>query len=494
MIQAMVNTTFATTHNQENAMKSKILATALLLSIQAAYAGPPDARVEEYVYSYGGNQHYIMTALDSEKARLAQPEYSSLYVKSGRSFAAWSPSSVDRPVNTVAVVRFLVPSLGVRVYAKDAAAAQLRAMPQTYVDEGIAFYAEPASSAGACPAGQKPVYSASNNRADVNSRYSTDVFEHAAMVNAGFRNEGVEFCSHSVGVDLHQEEGVGAPRSSAKTTLSGAITAASGYDLIVGNQRVDVRNARLENSSLAGLSLGTQLAVEGALVNGTIVASEVSRRNGIGNDVTELEGYVTAATSLSRVYVNGTVVDLSRVTSVIPTVGSRISVHGVFANGVFTASTLATHAAYNGSGDDALRGMSTADRLEVQGAVANFAGSGSFTVNGQRVNAANAVFEHGAAVALANGMFVELHGNLVSAVFVATRIDVKSTASGSDDSQVESNPNDREHQGGDGNSNSNDREHQGGERDSNSNERGHHGGEDNSRSNESRNDKLQTQR
>lgn len=408
-------------------MKAKILATALLLSIQAAYAGPPDARVEEYVYSYGGNQHYIMTALDSEKALVAQPEYSNLFVKSGRSFAAWSPSAVDRPVTTVAVVRFLIPTLGLRVYAKDAAAAQLRAMPQTYVDEGIAFYAEPASSTGACPAGQKPIYSASNNRADINYRYSTDVYEHAAMVNLGFRNEGVEFCSHSVGVDLHQEDVVGAPRTSAKTTLTGMITAASGYDLMVANQRVDVRNARMENSSLAGLSVGGEVSVEGALVNGTIVASGVSRRNGIGNDVTELEGYVTAATSLSRVYVDGMVVDLSRVTSIIPTVGSRINVHGVFSNGVFTASTLVTNAAYSGSGDDALRGMSSADGLEVQGAIANYAGIGSFTVNGQLVNAANAIFEHSTAVALANGMSVELHGNLVSGVIVATRIDVKST-------------------------------------------------------------------
>lgn len=432
-IQSMVNTTFASAPNQENTMKAKILAAVTLLTIQAAYAGPPDARVEEYVYSHGEKQHYIMTALDSEKALVARPEYSNIFTKSGRSFAAWSPSTVDRPVTAIAVVRFLIPSLGLRVYAKDPAITQLRAMPQTYVDEGIAFYAEPASSAGACPAGQKAIYSASNNRADINYRYSTDVYEHAAMVASGFRNEGVEFCSHSVGVDLHQEDAVGTPRDSeGNTTLTGVITAASGYDLMVRNQRVDLRNARIENSSLAGLTVGAEVSVEGALIDGTIVASDISRRNGMGNEVTELEGYVTAATSLSMVYVNGMVVDLSRVTSIIPTLGSRISVHGVFSNGVFTASTLETNATYGGTGDDTSRGMNSADGLEIKGAIANYAGIGSFTVNGQIVNAANAIFEHRTAVALANGMFVELHGNLVSGVFVATRIDVKSTAYASD--------------------------------------------------------------
>lgn len=467
-------------------MKAKILATAVLLSIQAAYAGPPDARVEEYVYSYGGNQHYIMTALDSEKALLAQPDYSNLYVKSGRSFAAWSPSSVDRPVTAVAVVRFLVPTLGLRVYANDAAAAQLRAMPQTYVDEGIAFYAEPASSTGACLAGQKPIYTASNNRADINYRYSTDVYEHAAMVGSGFGNVGVEFCSHSVGVDLHQEDVAGAPRTSAKTTLTGAITAASGYDLMVGTQRVDARNARLENSSLAGLTVGAQVSVEGALINGTLVASDLSRRNGIGNDVTELEGYVTAATSLSRVYVDGTVVDLSPVTSIMPTVGSRINVHGVSSNGVFTASTLVTNSAYSGSSDDALRGMSSADGLELQGAIANYAGIDSFTVNGQLVNAANAVFEHGTAVALANGMFVDLHGNLVSGVFVATRIDVNSAANTSG-SQAD--------QGADGQpAGQGDHGNQVGADNSNSNDHGQQAGDGDSKSNDSQNDNMQARR
>ena len=419
-----------TTHNQENTVKAKILATAALLSIQAAYAGPPDARVEEYVYSYGGKQYYFMTASDSEKAMLAQPGYSSsMFVKSGRSFSAWSPSAVDRPVSAVPVARFLVPSSSSHVYVNDAAAAQLRAMPQTYVYEGIAFYAEPASSAGACPAGQKAVYSASDNRGDINYRYSTDAYEQAAMVNSGFGNDGVAFCSDSVGVDLHQEYAVGTPRTGdGKTTLTGVITAASGYDLMVGNQPVDLRNARMENSSLAGLTVGAEVTVEGALIDGTIVASDVNRTNGIGNDVTDLEGYVTAATSLSMVYVNGMVVDLSRVTAVIPTVGSRITVTGVLSNGVFTAMTLATAAAYSGSGDDALRGMSSADGLEIQGTIASYAGIDSFTVNGQLVNAANAIFEHGTAVALANGMFVDLHGNLVSGVFVATRIDVKSTA------------------------------------------------------------------
>lgn len=416
-------------------MRTKILAAAMLLTIQAAYAGPPDARVEEYVYSHAGKQHYLMTAFNGEKALLAQPEYSNIYAKSGRSFAAWSPSATGRPDTTIAVVRFIVPSLGLRLYVKDAEAAQLRALPQTYVEEGIAFYAEPASSTGACPAGQKAIYRASNNRADTNYRYSTDVYEHAAMVASGFGNEGVEFCSHSVGVDLDQEDAAGTPRTNeGKTTLTGVITAASGYDLQVGSQRVDVHNARLENSALAGLTAGTEVAVEGALINGTVVASDVSRKNGTGNEVTELEGYVTAATSLSMVYVNGMVVDLSRVTSIIPAVGSRISVSGVFSNGVFTASVLVTNAAYSGSGDDALRGMDSADSLEIKGAIANYAGIGSFTVNGQLVNAVNAIFEYRTGVALANAMFVELHGNLVSGVFVATRIDVKSAAYTSDSS------------------------------------------------------------
>jgi hypothetical protein len=90
-------------------------------------------------------------------------------------------------------------------------AAQVTPVPtsvQQWNYEGISYQTTPASvDAGGtrlCPANTKPVYRAYNNAFpasgprnswDSNHRYSPLIADVAAMVNLGWRDEGIVFCS-----------------------------------------------------------------------------------------------------------------------------------------------------------------------------------------------------------------------------------------------------------------------------------------------------------
>jgi len=71
----------------------------------------------------------------------------------------------------------------------------------------------------------------------------------------------------------------------------------------------------------------------------------------------------------------------------------------------------------------AANGMS----YEQFGQVSNFVSSSDFTLNGLKVDASKAVFEHGsAATGLANGVYLEVQGTQDSnGVFVASKVEIK---------------------------------------------------------------------
>jgi hypothetical protein len=62
-------------------------------------------------------------------------------------------------------------------------------------------------------------------------------------------------------------------------------------------------------------------------------------------------------------------------------------------------------------------------KVELEGLVANHAGLASFTVNGQAVDARNAVFSGGTAADLVNGAKVQVGGRIVDGIVIATRIE-----------------------------------------------------------------------
>lgn len=408
-------------------MKQKITALAGLLMVGSAVAAAPDARVEEYVYSVAGKQQYFMTSRDAEKALLAQPANAKSFVKTGRSFTVWSTEASLRPTSATPVTRFFVPAAGSHAYLTRAAdIAALNARPNDFVNEGVAFYADVPSASGACPQGQKAIYRSYNNDVNGNHRYANDVYLFSSMVATGFAAEGVEFCSNSVSTDLSLQKSAGTPTGEAsEVTISGTITAlSSSTAFTVGSQVVDATNARIERGSLTQLALGSSVIVEGALVGNVLVANSITNRSSSTSLSYVIEGYVTAAASLSTVYVNGTRVDLTAVTTVLPVIGTRISVQGALVSGTFVATR------YQITGNDGIgsEGNLSIDALELNGTISNYASLASFVINGVTVDASAAGFEHGVPVALSNGMIVEVHGILRGSLFIASRIEVRSVA------------------------------------------------------------------
>lgn len=123
-----------------------------------------------------------------------------------------------------------------------------------------------------------------------------------------------------------------------------------------------------------------------------------------------------AAAQLPGGLANGSKV---RVTGTVPLVGGTVS-----------ASAIAIVAA-------PLPGQS-AQRVELEGFVTDFAGLGSFRVNGQPVDARSSTFENGSAAALGNGDRVEVEGRLDGGVVIASRIEFDQPATVELDGTVQS--------------------------------------------------------
>ena len=79
-----------------------------------------------------------------------------------------------------------------------------------------------------------------------------------------------------------------------------------------------------------------------------------------------------------------------------------------------------------------------AQRVEIEGFVTDFAGAGSFRVNGQPVDARSAAFENGSAASLANGVRVEVEGRLQDGVVIATKVDFEEAITAEIDGTVQS--------------------------------------------------------
>ncbi len=408
---------------------SAAVAAAALMPV---WASPPDITVVEYFHKSTG--HYFMTGNVADQQLLAAAPANSVFAATGRSFAAWSASNSGRPADAVAVARFFSRALASHVFtSKSSDIASLRALPATasgggFVDEGTAFFAL-APVNNRCELGQKAIFRAFNNRPDGNHRYSNELALHATMVNTGFSDDAVAFCSTGISTDASIEKSAGTPRPSGEDlTLSGTVSAfISIASFTVGTQRVDASNARFEHGAPLALANGLAVTVEGVLVNGVLRATEVKLPVSTALAGDEIKGFVTAVGSAGTVFVNGSAVDVSAAMVTGGTlaqliVGAAVEVHGAFLNGVFMASLVHLEDVAPESVSNTAMG-----EAEIKGVISNFVSIASFSVANQKVDASRAVIDDGNALNLVNGATVEVHGTVVAGVIVASRVEIKST-------------------------------------------------------------------
>jgi Domain of unknown function (DUF5666) len=189
--------------------------------------------------------------------------------------------------------------------------------------------------------------------------------------------------------------------------------------LTVAGTVVDVSSAAFKGASF--ITAGSILEVKGTWSGSTLLANSVEfegyRESQIGGQ-NELYGAVAAFTSVSNFTVNGVVVDASGLASAGAAslaVGTYVEVKGNMQGSVLKASKIEFKSA---------SASNVGASYETYGVVSAYVSLTDFQVNGLRVNASNAVFEHGGT--LRNGVYVEIKGSQnASGVFVATKVEVK---------------------------------------------------------------------
>ena len=409
---------------------SALCAAAVLLP---SWAAPPDMSVVEYFHAATG--HYFMTGSVDDQRVLASVPANAAFAPTGRSFAAWSAANVSRPDNAVAVARFFSPALASHVFTSKAAdIALLRSLPATasgsgFVDEGIAFFAL-APVANGCNAGQRAIFRSFNNRADGNHRYSNELALQAAMVNVGFADEAVAFCTTGVSTDAAVEKRAGTPRPSGQDiTLSGTVSAfISVASFTVGTQPVDASTAQFEHGSALALVNGLAVTVEGVLISGVLRATEVKLPASTALADNEIKGFITAVGAAGTIFVNGSAVDVRAATVTGGTlaqliVGAEVEVHGALVSGRFVATLVHLEQAAPVSVSPTAMG-----EAEIKGLITDFVSLANFIVSAQKIDASAAVIEDGTVASLINGATVEVHGNVVAGVIKATRVEIKRAA------------------------------------------------------------------
>ncbi len=134
--------------------------------------------------------HYFVTASSAEAAALDAAQVAG-WSRTGNNFNSFSSAAGGASP----VCRYYLPPVYGNSHffsASTAACAAEQAMqPLAMLESANAFYIDlPDVNSGACPAGTVPVYQLSNNRADSNSRYTTDAGIKAAMIERGYVAQG----------------------------------------------------------------------------------------------------------------------------------------------------------------------------------------------------------------------------------------------------------------------------------------------------------------
>jgi cytoskeletal protein CcmA (bactofilin family) len=191
--------------------------------------------------------------------------------------------------------------------------------------------------------------------------------------------------------------------------------------LTLSGTQVNVAQAAIKGN--AAITKGQFIEVkgnwDGSVLQATEVEMEGYRESEIGGR-NELYGTVSSIDAGIAV-VNGVTVDLNRAvfshgSLAQMAVGSYVEIKGNLSGSTLQATKVELKSGSNATGAS----------YEQYGQVANFVSAASFKVNGLQVDASQARFEHGNA--LANGSYVEIKGSLnASGVFIASKVDIKNS-------------------------------------------------------------------
>ncbi len=143
-------------------------------------------------------QRYFLTAVPSEVTLLLSSPVNRGFENpnwrhADNGFLAW-PATGDAPSTVKPVCRYFSPITSSHFYStKPEECALLKARPNEWIDEGIAFRIL-VPEGGACGFGTQPVYRAfsATNR---NHRYTAEADTYRAIQLDGWAGEGVAFCA-----------------------------------------------------------------------------------------------------------------------------------------------------------------------------------------------------------------------------------------------------------------------------------------------------------
>jgi hypothetical protein len=162
-----------------------------------------------------------------------------------------------------------------------------------------------------------------------------------------------------------------------------------------------------------------KVLVKGAFEAGVFVVTQVVFSKGLTAVITRAEGGITTIDAATGVFkINGTVVRTNTSTTFSGTTtnlktGVHVEVEGTLVNGELVARKIEFHDAEDNV------------KAAVRGDVTDYVSVSDFRLNGQKVNASNAVFDNGKASNIANGVQMEAKGKMVNGVLVADAVKFK---------------------------------------------------------------------
>lgn len=220
---------------------------------------------------------------------------------------------------------------------------------------------------------------------------------------------------------------------------------------VLSDIEVDARAAQVFGGTLADIAAGRVLHVDGTLVNGVLVATQV----GFDDDADgEVEGMIDAVTADGALVVGGVTIDPSGATvtggsrrDLVP--GRRVEVVGRRAGGVLHALRIAVEDAHGSAGDATAGGGTTAGAMsggatnasgddgnatrardagassaEAEGAVREVQGPTRFRIGSVVVDASAARVTGGSLRDVKVGTRIHATGTLASGVLTATRVEI----------------------------------------------------------------------
>jgi hypothetical protein len=181
----------ATSSSVQMEVSNPGLQPAPVASPAIANAGSPSAQTTAYAFEYYNAtlDHYFMTAVQSD-IDLLDSGLVTGWVRTGYAFKVYA-QAVDgaSPVCRI----FTPPPHGDSHFFSASPTACAEAMeqsPYSVLETADAFYIDTPDASGNCPAGDAPVYSLWNHRADINHRFTTSWDVRQQMVAQGYVPEG----------------------------------------------------------------------------------------------------------------------------------------------------------------------------------------------------------------------------------------------------------------------------------------------------------------